>query len=193
MIFLGFIIGFNLRSVMRQIGEDDEVIGDMGFWLLAWGLVGARVLFIIVNWSTYAADPLKIFKIWEGGLVFYGGFIGALLFHLGGQAVPNEPLAHSVISSSQASAGHVLGRLAAGAWLPLGAWVMFTITSAPPPLRGANCLSEAVDRQGRSPIRGCRRTVRGSRSLKGAAYSSTLICTRCNFVRESRASACSLF
>ena len=95
MIFLGFIIGLNLaQRYARQIGEDDEVIGDMGFWLLAWGLVGAGLVHHR-QLGTYAADPLKIFKIWEGGLVFYGGFIGAfLLFHLGGQAVPNEPLAH---------------------------------------------------------------------------------------------------
>jgi phosphatidylglycerol:prolipoprotein diacylglycerol transferase len=78
MIFLGFIIGLNLaQRYARQIGEDDERIGDIGFWLLAWGLVGARVLFIVVNWDAYSSDPLKIFKIWEGGLVFYGGFIGA--------------------------------------------------------------------------------------------------------------------
>ena len=57
-----------MQRYARQIGEDDEVIGDMGF-ALSVGPVGARVLFI-VNWSTYAADPLKIFKIWEGGSSF---------------------------------------------------------------------------------------------------------------------------
>ena len=57
MIFLGFIVGLNLaQRYARQIGEDDELIGDMGFWLLAWGLVGARVLFIMVNWRTYSSD-----------------------------------------------------------------------------------------------------------------------------------------
>lgn len=83
MIFLGFIVSMNLaQRYARQIGEDDQQIADMGFWLLAWGLVGARCLFIIVNAETYAASPLKIFKIWEGGLVFYGGFLGALAYFL---------------------------------------------------------------------------------------------------------------
>jgi phosphatidylglycerol:prolipoprotein diacylglycerol transferase len=46
-------------------------------------MIGSRVLFIIVNWgSEYSADPLKIFRIWEGGLVFYGGLLGAVAFSI---------------------------------------------------------------------------------------------------------------
>jgi phosphatidylglycerol:prolipoprotein diacylglycerol transferase len=43
-------------------------------------MIGSRVLFIIVNWDDYSRDLLKIFRIWEGGLVFYGGLIGATGF-----------------------------------------------------------------------------------------------------------------
>ena len=113
MIFLGFIIGLNLaQRYARQIGEDDEVIGDMGFWLLAWGLVGARVLFIIVNWSTYAADPLKIFKIWEGGLVFYGGFIGAFCYFIWAvKRYQMNPWLTGDIFIPSLALGHAFGRL----------------------------------------------------------------------------------
>jgi phosphatidylglycerol:prolipoprotein diacylglycerol transferase len=113
MIFLGFIVGLNLaQRYARQIGEDDERIADMGFWLLAWGLVGARTLFIIVNWSTYSSDPLKIFKIWEGGLVFYGGFLGALGYFLWAVRAHrlNPWLTGDIIIPSLAL-GHAFGRL----------------------------------------------------------------------------------
>ena len=113
MIFLGFIVGLNLaQRYARQIGEDDELIGDMGFWLLAWGLVGARVLFIMVNWSTYSSDPIKIFKIWEGGLVFYGGFIGAFGYFLWAvnRYKINPWLTGDILIPSLAL-GHAFGRL----------------------------------------------------------------------------------
>ncbi|AKU92825.1 prolipoprotein diacylglyceryl transferase [Vulgatibacter incomptus] len=59
----------------------DNVL-DLAFWVLAGAMAGARALFIVVNWSGpdgYGAHPGRIFEIWTGGLVFYGGFIGAAL------------------------------------------------------------------------------------------------------------------
>jgi phosphatidylglycerol:prolipoprotein diacylglycerol transferase len=55
-----------------------EQILDLGFWVLVGGLVGSRVLFIIVNWETYSRNWTDIFSL-GGGLVFYGGLIGAAL------------------------------------------------------------------------------------------------------------------
>ncbi|MCM8530192.1 MAG: prolipoprotein diacylglyceryl transferase, partial [Lentisphaeraceae bacterium] len=43
-------------------------------------LVGARLLYVITNYNEeFAGDFIKIFKINQGGIVFQGGFIGALL------------------------------------------------------------------------------------------------------------------
>ncbi|NJK88954.1 MAG: prolipoprotein diacylglyceryl transferase [Myxococcales bacterium] len=87
MIALGFLIGMQLavrearRVDLSEKRDFDQFILDLTFWILVAAMLGARALFIIVEWDErYARDPLKIFKIWEGGLVFYGGFIGAVLF-----------------------------------------------------------------------------------------------------------------
>jgi phosphatidylglycerol:prolipoprotein diacylglycerol transferase len=53
-----------------------EQVLDLGFWVLVGGLVGSRLLFILVNWKDYAKDWTGIFSL-GGGLVFYGGLIGA--------------------------------------------------------------------------------------------------------------------
>jgi phosphatidylglycerol:prolipoprotein diacylglycerol transferase len=56
-----------------------EYVYDLGFGIMIGAIVGAR-LFHILRPSmieTYLSDPVKILKVWEGGLVFYGGFIGA--------------------------------------------------------------------------------------------------------------------
>jgi len=42
-------------------------------------IICARLYYVIFMWEMYAADPLKIFAVWEGGLAIYGGVIGALL------------------------------------------------------------------------------------------------------------------
>ncbi|MEN9796870.1 MAG: hypothetical protein RL653_566 [Pseudomonadota bacterium] len=55
-----------------------EQMLDMSFYLLIGALVGSRVLFIVANWRDYAANPARIFDL-GGGLVFYGGLIGATL------------------------------------------------------------------------------------------------------------------
>ena len=87
MIALGFLIGMQLaarearRIDFSEKGGFDNFIADLTFGILLSGIAGARVLFIIVEWDTvYARDLTKIFRIWEGGFVFYGGFIGALIY-----------------------------------------------------------------------------------------------------------------
>lgn len=43
------------------------------------GIIGARLYFCAFKWDVYAAHPLDIFKIWEGGLAIYGGLIGGII------------------------------------------------------------------------------------------------------------------
>lgn len=63
-------------------GIDQEAILDACFWILVSAIVGGRMLYIIVEWDTYAKDPREIYRLWNGGLVFYGGALGATIFTL---------------------------------------------------------------------------------------------------------------
>ncbi|MEE8106247.1 MAG: prolipoprotein diacylglyceryl transferase, partial [Planctomycetota bacterium] len=51
---------------------------DLGMWLLLSGIVGARLLYVLLNYGEYADTPSTMFAIWQGGLVWYGGMILAL-------------------------------------------------------------------------------------------------------------------
>src|SRR5512135_2589513 len=68
LIALGLAVG---RARKRGIAYDRIV--DQAFYTLGAGLIGSRLFFVATNWPYYAARPLDIVKIWEGGLVFYGG------------------------------------------------------------------------------------------------------------------------
>ncbi|TNE51521.1 MAG: prolipoprotein diacylglyceryl transferase [Deltaproteobacteria bacterium] len=78
MLSIAFITGIILAvQEAKRVGEDPERILDLTFWILVSSIVGARVLFILTMYQDYLANPKKLFQVWEGGLVFYGGFLGA--------------------------------------------------------------------------------------------------------------------
>ena len=67
------------REAVRSGFPKREDVYDLVFLVVATGFFGARLLYGIENIQAYAAAPVKILAIWEGGLVFYGGVIGSLL------------------------------------------------------------------------------------------------------------------
>lgn len=119
MIALGFMIGMQLgtrearRVDLSEEGGFDQFILDLTFWILIVAMIGARVLFIIVEWEDdYSRDPFKVFKIWEGGLVFYGGFIASVLFSIWYARKHNRSfflVSDTLIPS--VALGHFFGRL----------------------------------------------------------------------------------
>ena len=100
MMALAFVTGIWLAvREARRTGLDPEMVMDLAFWILIAGLVGSRILFIIVNVDQYyyacadyayfnttfdPPEPLdgphcfEVLKVWTGGLVYYGGLLGAL-------------------------------------------------------------------------------------------------------------------
>ena len=82
LVALGFVAGFwtASRRCVRD-GFHPEQILDLGPWLIFGAIIGARVLYVVSYWNEeYAGHSiLQIFAVWRGGLVFYGGLIGASL------------------------------------------------------------------------------------------------------------------
>ena len=79
LIATAFFLGLALAvRQARMEGEDLQKIMDLGFYILLSAVVGSRLLYIAVEFREYLSNPLRIFKVWEGGLVFYGGFIMAM-------------------------------------------------------------------------------------------------------------------
>ncbi len=66
------------RAVKDGFPKLDDVL-DIAFAALVWGFLGARLFYVFQNLSYYAAQPLKIFAVWEGGLIFYGGALVGLV------------------------------------------------------------------------------------------------------------------
>jgi phosphatidylglycerol:prolipoprotein diacylglycerol transferase len=81
MIAIGFLFGISIirkLSVRNQMNPDTNA--DLAFWLLMTGFLGARILFIITRLDFFLSNPIEMFKVWEGGLVFFGGLITATAY-----------------------------------------------------------------------------------------------------------------
>ncbi|MCH4172578.1 MAG: prolipoprotein diacylglyceryl transferase [Lactobacillus sp.] len=61
----------------RQIMPDDIV--DLILWMLPISIIGARIYYVVFQWSYYAQNPGDIIKIWQGGIAIYGGLIAAMI------------------------------------------------------------------------------------------------------------------
>ncbi len=52
---------------------------NLSFWVIIFGLIGARLYYVVFNYSLYKDNILDIFKIWEGGLAIHGGLIAGFI------------------------------------------------------------------------------------------------------------------
>lgn len=63
----------------RKEGVEPELILDLGLLIIISSMVGSRIIYIINSPGEFLNKPFDVFKIWQGGLVFYGGLIFAYL------------------------------------------------------------------------------------------------------------------
>lgn len=82
-IIVGFLAGVRfLTKQTDQLGIPSQRIFDWAFWLLLSGIIGSRLLYAFLNYEEFAKNKLQIFAIWNGGLVWYGGLIPAVVVAL---------------------------------------------------------------------------------------------------------------
>jgi len=77
-------IGFALSSALiwRRAGIfnlNKEKCVDLAILVLVSGILGARLLYVFLNIPYYRANPLEVIMLSKGGLVWYGGFLSALI------------------------------------------------------------------------------------------------------------------
>lgn len=80
LLAVAFLAGlFVVSSQAKKAGMDRNRLADMAVWLLIAGLVGAKVLLVIVDWRFYSRNPRELWSIFQAGGVFYGGLLGGVL------------------------------------------------------------------------------------------------------------------
>ncbi|ODS29877.1 MAG: prolipoprotein diacylglyceryl transferase, partial [Candidatus Scalindua rubra] len=86
MLMVGFLAALYVARIRaKSEGINPEHISNLGIFTILTGIVGGRLFYVIQNFDSYKHNLLGILKIYEGGLVFYGGLlfaIAALIFFL---------------------------------------------------------------------------------------------------------------
>ncbi len=77
MIVLGFVLAvwWAMRVAPRYRIDPDTIL-DFVLLTAAGGILGSRLVFVVLDWSSFARQPLHILYFWEGGLSFHGAVIG---------------------------------------------------------------------------------------------------------------------
>lgn len=79
LLAVAFLAGlFVVSSQAKKAGLDSVRLTDMAVWLLIAGLVGAKLLLVVVDWRFYGRNPRELWSIFQAGGVFYGGLLGGI-------------------------------------------------------------------------------------------------------------------
>ncbi|TAN38022.1 MAG: prolipoprotein diacylglyceryl transferase [Verrucomicrobia bacterium] len=113
MMALGFLAAIAIWNWLApRTGRPAGYGSELGFWVMISGVVGARVVEVLTNWTHYRAQPWEILRVDHGGLVFYGGFIGACLAVIVFARLRRDPLwTLADFAVIGLPLGHVLGRI----------------------------------------------------------------------------------
>lgn len=79
-IAIGMLAGiFVATQVAKRTGQKQDDYVDLAIFGIIFGVIGARIYFVIFSWDMYKDNLLEIFNTRHGGLAIYGGVIAAVI------------------------------------------------------------------------------------------------------------------
>lgn len=63
----------------KRFNMPKDFLFNMAFWVIIFGIIGARLYYCVFNFNLYKDNLIDILKIWEGGLAIHGGIIAGFI------------------------------------------------------------------------------------------------------------------
>lgn len=84
--FYGIIIAIGMALALtiifkevKRTGQSEDYYYDLAIFAIIFGIIGARMYYVIFEWDQYRHNLLSVFNIREGGLAIYGGLIAGTI------------------------------------------------------------------------------------------------------------------
>lgn len=85
-----YVLGFGLawmlalyrahKIKLKNLAFSNQQISDLIFYAALGVILGGRIGYMLFyTFPDFIANPLQLFKIWQGGMAFHGGLIGVLI------------------------------------------------------------------------------------------------------------------
>lgn len=76
LILIGMIVAyFGIMKETDRFKIDKNFIINIIFWTVIFGIIGARLYYVVFNWDFYGHNFSEIYKTWNGGLAIHGGIL----------------------------------------------------------------------------------------------------------------------
>lgn len=112
---LGLLTGYFLQLYRaKRYSFSKDMVADLTFFCMLAGVVGARLAYVLRFWQQEFAGEnlLRIFMVWEGGLVFQGGFIAAAIAGMTLVKIRKWDLANTAdLMAPALPVAHAIGRI----------------------------------------------------------------------------------
>lgn len=128
-----------IRRESVRLGLNVDKMMDLFFYALVIATLSSRLFYVFIEEPSMLRHPLDILKLWQGGLVFYGGLIGALITGIVYCRKAQLPFWKVIdVYAVAVSLGHIFGRLGCffagccyGKACPTGTWYAITFPASP--------------------------------------------------------------
>jgi phosphatidylglycerol:prolipoprotein diacylglycerol transferase len=138
--FVGAALVIGMTLVLRcgrRIGLASQSLLDATFAAVVGGLIGGRLMYVIVHAGDFVHDPLGALRVWEGGMMYFGGLVLGVavgVWTARRKGVPLWPALDCIAPAM--GAGQAIGRIAClvagccygqvieGHWSRFAAWAI---------------------------------------------------------------------
>lgn len=80
LILIGVLLAFfSLMKEAKKFNISSDFIFNMFFWTIIFGIIGARLYYVVFSWEYFGSHINEIWQIWQGGLAIHGGILFGLI------------------------------------------------------------------------------------------------------------------
>lgn len=79
-ILLGVVVAYVLiLKESKKFDISSDFVSNLIFWCVCFGILGARIYYVLFNLDYYFTYPIEIIRVWNGGLAIHGGIIAGII------------------------------------------------------------------------------------------------------------------